>query len=62
MVGVCELQAKNEIESTRMHKLAEARKKFYSSLLNSTPRFAGTYLEHLMLNEADKKLFTNKHS
>jgi hypothetical protein len=60
MIGVCELQAKNEVKSTKICKLAVVRKKFYGTLLNSRPRFAGTYLEHIILNEAAKKLFLNK--
>jgi len=60
MIGVCELQAKKEVKGTKTYKLAVARKKFYSSMLNSTPCFADTYLEHASLNEAAKKLIVNK--
>ena len=60
LVRVCEHQAKNETEAKKMQKLTKARKKFYRSLLHSTPRFAGTYLEHIVLNEAAKKLTSKK--
>jgi hypothetical protein len=55
MVGLCELQAKNEKEDRKTRQLAGARKKFYRFMLTSTPPFAGTYLEHIALNEAAKK-------
>jgi hypothetical protein len=59
MIGVFEMQAKNGKKGTKMYKLTVARKQFYSSLLNSTPPFAGTYLEHTSLNEIAKKLISN---
>jgi hypothetical protein len=59
MIGVFELQAKMETKGTETYKLAVTRKKFYSSLLNSTPPFAGTFLEHVSLNKAAKKLISN---
>jgi hypothetical protein len=62
MVGACDLQARNAKEGTETGKLARARKKFYSSLLNSKPPFAGTYLEHISLNKAAKRLIANKGS
>ena len=62
MISVCELQAKKEAKGTKTYKLAVVRKKFYSSLLNSTPPFAGTYLEHISLNKAAKKLIASKGS
>jgi hypothetical protein len=62
MIGVFEMQTKNGVgvKGTKMYKLTVARKQFYSSLLNSTPTFAGTYLEHVSLKEAAKKLITNQ--
>lgn len=62
LISICELQAKKEAKGTKTYKLALARKKFYSFLLNSTPPFAGTYLEHISLNEAVKKLIAYKGS
>jgi len=60
MVVSCELQAKNTKESTETGKLARARKKYYSSLVNSKPPFAGTSLKHMSLTEAAKKLKSNR--
>jgi len=62
MISVCELQAKKEVKGTKTYKLEVARKKYYSSMLNSIPCFADTYLEHASLNEAAKKLIPNKGS
>jgi hypothetical protein len=59
---VCKMQSENEEKGSEMQKLAIARANFYSSLLSSKPWFAGTYLEHLFLNEAAKKLIVNKGS
>jgi hypothetical protein len=59
MIGIFEMQAKNGKKGTKMYKLTVARKQFYSSLLNLSPPFAGTYLEHVSLNNAAKKLISN---
>jgi hypothetical protein len=59
MIGIFEMQAKNGKKGTKMYKLTVARKQFYSSLLNSSPPFAGTYLEHISLNDAAKRLNSN---
>jgi hypothetical protein len=60
LVRVCERQAENEKEGKKTQMLMKIRKKFYSSMLHSTPRFAGTYLEHSVLNEAAKKFVSKK--
>jgi hypothetical protein len=60
MVSVCESQVQNETEGENTQKLTKARKKFYTSLLNSTPRFTGTSLEHSALNEAAKKFVSKE--
>jgi hypothetical protein len=60
MAGSCELQARNSEEGVETRKLARARKKFYSSLFSSKPPLAMTYLEHMSLREAAKKLSSNR--
>ena len=54
MIAACKLQKENEEKGSKMHKFVAAQIKFYSELLITRPRYAGTYLEHPFLNEAAK--------
>lgn len=54
MIEACKLQKENEEKGSKMHKFVAAQIKFYSELLITRPRYAGTYLEHPFLNEAAK--------
>ncbi len=60
MIAACRLKGESEEKGSKMQKFAAARTEFYSSLFNAGPRFAGTYLEHPLLNEAARKLVVNK--
>jgi hypothetical protein len=59
MIEACKLQKENEELGSKMHKFAGAQMKFYSELLITRPRYAGTYLEHPFLNEAAKSYKPN---
>ncbi len=54
------LYANNQRKDSKMYKLAKARASFYNSLLKSSPKFTGTYLEHPFLNEAAEKTILKK--
>lgn len=62
MVLASKLQRDYAEEGSKTGRLAAARVEFFGSLLTAMPRFAGTYLEHPLLNEAAKRLAANKGS
>ena len=60
MAKIAQMQAKNPDQDSASQKLAAVRADFYESLLDSSNIFKGTNLEHPFLDEATKKLSSQR--